>query len=847
MNSLERARALQQRAVNEFAAAHPARARSLGRRALGLLDAALPSIADAELRRTVEQQLVRTLISLSNGAAELDGPAAGLALIDRAESIAARLNDAELAFLARSQRASLAIRTGDLSSAAIAYQRARDHLAAASDYDRAVILVNSGTVHLYLGQLPAARALLEQAVGDSAAAGLVLEQAKARHNLGYVDFLAGRLPDALAQMARALEIAPQLPRGVPLLDRARVLVEAGLVREADAALAEAAEIFRRDRLAQDRGETELERARCALITGDAAAARRFALRACGIFERRKADRWRRSAELVLLQADLAAGRSGVRLVEPALRLRAEFAADGSPARMRTATLLAAHADLAGGSGELARVLLTDLRPARRTEPITLRLHEAAVRAAADERSKRPVSAARRIRTALAELARYQASFGSLDLAGAAALHGRRLAELDLSLALRSGRPDRILVATERGRAVTARLPVVRPPDDPVAAQLLAELRQTVENLRAGEFDRAAAAPLLRRRRELEAELIGRSWTRTGSGAVLALADIAAVRASLRDKTLVSFVRSGRRLHAVIVGASRISHRPLGATDDIDEQLRRLRADLDVLAPAPLPGPLRAAAMASLRRSLARLDDALLAPLGVRGPLIVASTGLLGRLPWGLLPSLRGVPVVVAPSATAWHNAITRPASRARRVVAVAGPAVDRGAAEAAAVAQLWRGRLLAGATGADVRGALAGARVVHIAAHGVHQTENPLFSFLRLSDGPLFAHEFDPAERPTEHVVLSACEAGLATVRPGDEALGLTSVLLQLGTRSVIAGVGRVGDEIAETVMIDYHRRLVGGADSATALSAALEAADGSGSVAPFVCFGASVRPAQLS
>ena len=89
---------------------------------------------------------------------------------------------------------------------------------------------------------------------------------------------------------------------------------------------------------------------------------------------------------------------------------------------------------------------------------------------------------------------------------------------------------------------------------------------------------------------------------------------------------------------------------------------------------------------------------------------------------------------------------------------------------------------------------MAGARIAHVAAHGVHQTENPLFSSLRLADGPLFAHELDQTARTPDHVVLSACELGLATVRPGDEALGLTSVLLHLGTRSVVAGVARVGD-----------------------------------------------------
>jgi CHAT domain-containing protein len=130
------------------------------------------------------------------------------------------------------------------------------------------------------------------------------------------------------------------------------------------------------------------------------------------------------------------------------------------------------------------------------------------------------------------------------------------------------------------------------------------------------------------------------------------------------------------------------------------------------------------------------------------------------------------------------------------------------------------------------------ARLVHVAAHGTHQTENPLFSSLRLADGPLFAHELDLAGRAPEHAVLSACELGLATVRPGDEALGLTSVLLHLGTRSVVAGVARVGDDVAADTMTNYHRELAAGCDSASALAAALAANDAD-RPAPFACFGA--------
>ena len=61
---------------------------------------------------------------------------------------------------------------------------------------------------------------------------------------------------------------------------------------------------------------------------------------------------------------------------------------------------------------------------------------------------------------------------------------------------------------------------------------------------------------------------------------------------------------------------------------------------------------------------------------------------------------------------------------------------------------------------------------MHVAAHGTHQQESPLFSSLRVADGPLYAYELDAGDRPAPCVVLSACEAGLSTVRPGDEGLG---------------------------------------------------------------------------
>ena len=145
-----------------------------------------------------------------------------------------------------------------------------------------------------------------------------------------------------------------------------------------------------------------------------------------------------------------------------------------------------------------------------------------------------------------------------------------------------------------------------------------------------------------------------------------------------------------------------------------------------------------------------------------------------------------------------------PAPQTPRVLAVAGPDLRLSTPEATAVAGIWEGaEALVGeaATAAATHAGLVRSDLLHVAAHGVHRPESPLFSSVRLSDGPLFAYEIDPEEGLAGCVFLSACEAGLATTRPGDENLGLASVLLQLGTTTVVAGVARVNDEVSAGVM----------------------------------------------
>ena len=84
-----------------------------------------------------------------------------------------------------------------------------------------------------------------------------------------------------------------------------------------------------------------------------------------------------------------------------------------------------------------------------------------------------------------------------------------------------------------------------------------------------------------------------------------------------------------------------------------------------------------------------------------------------------------------------------------------------------------------------------------MASHGDYRAENPLFSSLRLGDGPLTVYDLERVRRVPSHVVLSACDSGLSAARPGDELLGLASSLLAMGTRSLVASIAPVPDAAA--------------------------------------------------
>ncbi|HSV37785.1 MAG TPA: CHAT domain-containing protein [Nocardioidaceae bacterium] len=758
----------------------------------------------------------------------------------------------DLLAVARGQRGVMLFRSGDVPAALAALDHAAELLEYADPSDQMTILLNRSALHLEQRSLALATVDLERCIAAAGAAEDDMYVFKATHNLGYVEFLAGRIPRALATLEAAEGMNPSEPHPISYLDRARVLQEAGLVTDADGLLGRAAALLRQGRQFQDLAETELARAECVLVEGDPKRARAFAASAFRRFSRRGNLRWQRKAELLMLRCDRALAdakspaaqrRAFAVIADTALDLAVSCRAESREDLARSAELTAWEVMLRSGAE-------IDGLPTRRpTDTLHTRLQVHEVRALAALQTGDLTRAGSEVRKGLGELGSHQNRFGSLDLRTASAVHGVALAKLQLDVAMADGRPSSVFAGIERARAVSTRLAHVRPPSDERTADLLAELRQVEEDARALAGESGVAEQLARHRTrvaQLQRDIRARAWELEGDheGPVDASARLGPVRVAAGDRAFATYARHHGRWIVVVASGRSVRLLDVAGVAEIDELVRRVRADLDAIAMPRLPEPIALAIHSSIRATLNRLDQLLVEPLHVEGrSLVVSCSGSLVVMPWSLLPSRAGLSVVVTPSATAWLGAQGDPRGMDLTAVAIAGPDLHLAAEEAKSVGAVWTSAHILTDEQATIEAAhdaLREADIVHIAAHGTHRQDSPLFSSIRLSNGQLYAYELDADSHIAPFVALSACEAGLATVRPGDEGLGLTNVLLQLGTRSVIAGVARVRDDVAAKVMLRVHHVMASGMDSSDALAAAQADCADDGVPVPFVCFGSA-------
>ncbi|MDQ2957715.1 MAG: hypothetical protein M3Y42_12205, partial [Actinomycetota bacterium] len=258
---LAEARRLHALGVAENNAGRPVRALPLLRRALEELAVANgPAVADDRL-------VARIWISIATSESELGGLARGQAALQEAARFVSTAREPALQALFDNQLGFMQVRGGHVSDGLLHLDSAVELIEHVEADLRYSILLNRGVTHLFRGDLRNAREDLTWAVTTARHEAKPTEEVKARHNLGYLEFLAGNLASALQIMDEVLGIKADVSPAVILLDRSRVLIEAGLHRDADDALREAGELFRAQRLFKDVGEVELARAECALLDG----------------------------------------------------------------------------------------------------------------------------------------------------------------------------------------------------------------------------------------------------------------------------------------------------------------------------------------------------------------------------------------------------------------------------------------------------------------------------------------------------------------------------------------------------------------------------------------------------
>lgn len=858
-----RARVLAGRVREEARRAGDAGARSMADQALGVAARELGEVAVAvsHLRAAVAGaeraglgvRAAEARVSLAPTLQYAGRPLDALREADRAAGVLrgparARLQMQRSGILVRLERFDEALAL--LGPAAAAFRRTGDAVWEARAHNA------RGIAHGHRGAHEAGDRAFRRAADLFARAGDEVAVAQMLCNRAWLAGRQGAVPTALVlhDDAEARLAALGVPLGPALVDRCEVFLAVHLAAEARATAERAAEELAAGGMASDVPEAWLKVAQAALLEGDAAGAAVVAGKAAKAFARQARPAWEAAARWIVVQARYEDGARTAAVQRAALAAADALTALGQSTTALDARLVAARIAVERRRVGEAEAVLGGIRVGARA-PAALRARAWEARALVRAARGDGAGSERALRAGWRVLDDYRAGLGATELRASVSGHGEGLARLGVASALAAGRPDAVLRWAERGRAAALRLRPVRPPADGALARGLAELREVAADLVRAE-SRAEADRLTARLVALEESVRRHARQAAGTGDREAIPALGRLAGALGDAVLVEIVPLDGGLHALVVRDGRAELRFLGSAADADREVEHLRFALRRLATRRGSQASLAAAAAGAGAALERLELLLLAPVadlvGDRA-LVVSPPGRLHALPWSALPSCRGRPVSVVPSAALWlagHEARAR-ADRGRlrrdHALLVAGPDLPHARAEVDRLHRAYpRAMVLAGpaATAAAVGDAMARADLAHVAAHGSFRADNPLFSCLRLADGPFTVYDLEAVRPAPTLLVLSACDSGLSAVRPGDELMGLAAALLMIGTRALVASVGPVPDDTTAPLMVDFHQRLGAGATPAAALAAAGGSRRAStdpawAAAASFVCFGA--------
>ncbi|MFF9664388.1 CHAT domain-containing protein [Streptomyces althioticus] len=672
------------------------------------------------------------------------------------------------------------------------------------------------TVHLALGAVERAEADFASAEDLWAVTDQEHDKADAVESRGLAAFRSGDVPAALRLLDEAEERYAKLgtPTFMLSIRRCEVLMAAGLAAEA---LAEAdtavAELDALGGQSTRKAELLLAAARAARQADDPATATARAGLAVRLFAGQRRAWWEAHARLVLIGARHAAGKRSGRLVRDAAAVAERLVELGAPAAPEAFLLAGRIALNLGRTADAERHLAVAARSRRNGPPLARMTGWAAqaLRARAAGSTRGVLEACRR---GLDVLDDHRMTLGASELRARATAQGAELAALAQQAALRSGGPRRLLVWSERWRATALSAPPTRPPADPELLSHMTAYREIAARAEETRMEGRPVPALEREQRRLERAIRSRTLHMRGEArGDDTRFDVGRLLERLGDGVrLVELAVVDGRVQVLLCGQSRVRRFEAGSLAAAETEAEHVQAGLRRLA-----HPGAQARLPVVEAAGRRLEELLLGPAAAHlgdGPVVIVPPGRLHRVPWALLPSLRERVVSVSPSASSWLRARETRPPRGGRQVLVRGPGLATGGAEVTRLADRYSGATVlehGDATVPRVLTELDGAGLAHIAAHGTFRTDGPLFSALRMADGPLIVHDFERLDRSPYRIILSCCDTARFATVGADELLGLVTALLPLGTAGVVACSAPVNDAAVVPLMLALHEGLAKG------------------------------------
>jgi tetratricopeptide (TPR) repeat protein len=738
------------------------------------------------------------------------------------------------------QRAVLLQNIGRLADAALIYHRILAD-PAASARRKVQSTNNLAIIESQQGRYGQALRRLGEAVPKAAEIGPVLT-ADIAECRAWVTVQSGRFAEGIGlfeEAAQALRAA-RLPLGDHYVEYADALMELRLLPEAVTAARRSMEEFTAAGVPLMAAESQLRVAQLALLAGDAAEAIAASAAAAAAFREQTRGAWRARAVLVTVEARLTSGTATLADLSAASAAARRLGALGTTSAAVQGFLVAGR--VAASLGQHRQAIAAWIRAGSlaRGAPVLVRLRGRVASALAARLRHHDREALAHCRRGLSDLAQHRGGLPSVELRALASGHGAELGLIGLDVVVRGGSPARVLSWMERSRAA-ALLAVEPPAFKEIRADLVALRAVHAEPRHQGtQSARPITQPHTRSERAaveqavIENRIRQATWRATSlAGTSAGPVTVGGLRDRLHGQAFIEYGLLGKDLVAVVIDArSRIS--ALGPVAPIREQLRAFLFALRLLT-RPRSQATHAAARASADARIRSLSELLLRPLGVPADseLVIVPVSDLQGVPWS---AMHGGPVCLAPSATFWaRSALAAQDHRMQvggangTVVLVAGPDLPGAVAEVESIAGIHPSAAHftpPASTANVVAAALARADLAHLACHGTLRADNPMFSSLLLSDGPLTLQEIYARGLAPHRLILAACESGTQVSYAGDEVLGFVSALLARGTAGILASTAVVPDVEAVDLMAAVHRRLARGATLAHALREARESQD---------------------